>query len=639
MKKAIGVFLILVGGAVGLRAQRSFEFQSTVGLGYTTHTTPTSVVPLNDSTALIVSPSHTVNHRESIPRLMIVSDIHQGAALAQVFYYFFNPDNPGIRFDRPIRLDDSTACLFSEGPDGLVGTPDDGMNFLPNIDLGSFSQPVFLPFLEPGPLDEDKVVRIGDRWLAWPSAGADKQWSTGDEAVCYVSIGQNTAQVITIPITGGACDGYLFTMGDSAFGIRLTGGDGEYGTADDEVARISTTPSGSAPRFVRYGTGTGIDWPLLSEDWPKATGSGGLAYPSSGPDGILGNFDDSLVVVGGLDGMVHSHENRPVMGHRLWNSWMGPENIGVEPNGTIVLFSMGEDGWAGSSDDGIVWVTPTANGQDGNESLSLNHYLLSEYEESLNETYTLPCGTTVLISYGPEVRNPDGGGVLVIRPTAAGRVTEYISLDDDIHALIPMGDDAVLVQMSGGAVYHLAGLDGMSSSLRLVPGLLANQGATLQPISPSVVLSTRYHQPMSANQSNDFFQLWQVQATFNYGSATDSTSGYEMRAGSEERLPQLGLPYYTVTLAGAPINSPAWLMLSWQKSSVYVTPQAELLLDPERLFAAYPWVTFNNGTSSLPIPVPNDPDMTGMTWYSQWMVLDYDQPRGFQLSDGHTIVF
>lgn len=642
MKNSILSLLILGMCQLTLTAQKAYEFSSTVGLGYSIHSTPSPIVRLSDSIALMVSPTHTVNHRNTVPRLMVLSDAHQGGALNQIFYHFFNPENPGSKFNKPVRLDDTTACLFSEGPDGVVGTPDDGVNFIPNIDMPYFSQPVYMPLGQPGPEADDEVFRVGDRLVAWLSRGPDRRWDTGDESVCFVQMGGAVATFITVPInaSAGASDGYTVAMGDGAFGMRLSGADGAHGTDDDQVAMVSATSNGTSPRFVTYAAGSGIHTPILSPDWPKFAGAGRLAYPSGGEDGVLGGSDDQLVVVTGLDGLT-VHEERPVQGYRLWNAWIGPVSMGVEPDGALVFFSMGNDGWLGSLDDGLVWVSPFASGSsvDGNESLAIGQYLVSEDEENVNNTVTLPGGATVLITYGVDPRVEDSYGVLVIRKTGADRAIEHVILGERAVEIIPMGDAAVLLYMDSGAVYQLAGLGGESPSLRPVPGLLAPERGKTQIISPSVVLATRYQQPSAFNIANDVIQLWQVPSTFSFGQSSASNAGYAMEIGSEERLPQTGSFPYTITLESAPPSSAAWLILSWSRSSLFILPGVEFLLDQEELIGVYSWLTYYGGDSAIPVPVPTDPDLTGITWYSQWLVLDADEPRGFQLSDGLTIVF
>jgi hypothetical protein len=193
--------------------------------------------------------------------------------------------------------------------------------------------------------------------------------------------------------------------------------------------------------------------------------------------------------------------------------------------------------------------------------------------------------------------------------------------------------------MGSGVVYLLSGLGGDSMAVRPVPGLMAPTSGMTQTISPSVVMATRYQAPNVINMANDVIQLYIVPSAFNYGASTESTSAYAMHSGVEDRLPQTGNMPYFVTLESAPPANPAWLMLSWQRSSLYILPDVEFLLDQEQFIGVYSWYTSYDGTAALPMPVPSDPDLTGFAWHAQWLVLDADQPRGFQLSDGLTIAF
>ncbi len=643
MKNSILIIIALGACYQTLTAQRAFEFSGTVGLGYSDYATPSPIVRMSDSIAVMVSPTHTVNHRDTIPRLMVLSDVHQGGALNQIFYHFFNPTNLGVKFNKPVRLDDTTACLFSEGPDGVIGSQDDGLNFIPNIDLPYFSQSVYLSLGQPGPSPDDSVHRVGDRWVAWPSRGPDREWDTGDEAVCFVMMDGVSATMITVPLNvgSGGCDGYTVTMGDGAFGLRLSGADRTYGTNDDEVARVSTTPGGSSPRVVTYAAGSGIHWPQLSPDWPKYAGPGRLAYPGAGGDGRLGTEDDELIVITELDGLP-THESRPVLGYRLWNSWLGPVSMGVEPDGALVFYTMGNDGWLGSRDDVLLWVTPTAasSTMDGNETLPMDQYLIWENEETIRSTVTLSGGSTILVTYGEDPRVEEFLGVLVVQKNNAGNHEfQHVPLGEEVVEIIPMGASAVLLTMQSGTVYQLAGLSGNSISLRPVPGLLAPAVGKIQSISPSVVVATRYEQPTTVNIARDVIQIWQVPTTFAFGQSTQSDAGYEMISDAEDRLPQTGNFPYTLILDSAPPSSAAWLMLSWRRSSLFILPGVEVLLDQEQFIGVYSWFTSYRGDSAIPVPVPSDPDLTGITWHSQWLVLDADEPRGFQLSDGLTIVF
>jgi hypothetical protein len=89
--------------------------------------------------------------------------------------------------------------------------------------------------------------------------------------------------------------------------------------------------------------------------------------------------------------------------------------------------------------------------------------------------------------------------------------------------------------------------------------------------------------------------------------------------------PRLGESWFRLTLTGASIGAPTFLM--WDTAVGTGAPFGiELGMTPDfQVFGtgtAEPGMTMATGAKQVPLPLPNNPSLSGMTLFAQWLVLE-----------------
>ena len=90
--------------------------------------------------------------------------------------------------------------------------------------------------------------------------------------------------------------------------------------------------------------------------------------------------------------------------------------------------------------------------------------------------------------------------------------------------------------------------------------------------------------------------------------------------------PRVGANWFRVTLSGASVGSPTFLMWDTAASATSLPFNLQLALTPAfQVFAVGPaeWTfTMSSATKQVPIPIPNVAALSGQTLFTQWLVLE-----------------
>lgn len=94
--------------------------------------------------------------------------------------------------------------------------------------------------------------------------------------------------------------------------------------------------------------------------------------------------------------------------------------------------------------------------------------------------------------------------------------------------------------------------------------------------------------------------------------------------------PRVGEGWFRMALTGATVGAPTFLMWDTALSQTTLPFNLQLALSPSfEIFTVGPaqWtLTHLSGTRQVPVPIPNQPALSGQTLFAQWLVLDTSVP-------------
>jgi len=302
----------------------------------------------------------------------------------------------------PAVLDGDTLAVYSVGPDGFVGTPDDNIVL---ITQATSPTPTVTPF-GLGPLAAAPVVAISATSVAVPTAGSDTVFGNADDDLRILNVSGSTFTPGPAPVVGpvdqsggyGSASIPFSPDGTNVF-ILSVGLNGIRRDFDDMLVWVNATTgasravkapflhrtpivldssgpillaapagSGAAPggvndqlsvfTFTLAGTTlTRVDHPLntrLLTGSPRAfarVGTGMIAVATAGLDKIVNSGDERILVF-----------SDPVAGTSSPISLPGNSVLATFGSGELALFSPGLDFLPGGGDDSSLRLDAAATG-------------------------------------------------------------------------------------------------------------------------------------------------------------------------------------------------------------------------------------------------------------------------------------
>ncbi|MEE9395068.1 MAG: hypothetical protein V3W41_21475 [Planctomycetota bacterium] len=629
--------ILLVGVLPGIvRSQIALEIATEFSLGQSSEGARSEPVVLGDDAFAILCPSFdSGNLGAPFCNLIVMRRLH-GVPLYKAIDYLTSAPTADDVWVNPIGLNSTSILIPGPGADGFYATSDDVLSVFRGLDFPLLAvQEDFLLGIA-GPRRNSEIVCVDANTVMWVDYGPDGLANTGEEFVRIIRDLQGSPYADSIPLSWGA-SGRLVEMEPGYAAAVLSGPDGVFDSLDDTMDILHLDSVGGTVNVIHRKFVEKPSTPLLGVRWPIHIGNNKLIFPNLGRDGRFGSSDDQLVFLDTLD---YTKTRGIQMGnHHPWSTIFGPANVDVDENGTIIMTAGGFDNLRGTPNDEIIFISSPFIGAANVDAVALTVAIHSNSLFEPTKSVTLSSGITMIPFRDTTTVGFVSAGVIIIKPGASGQRTATLhDMGETVDNIEALGATSAAVFTSSGAVFHLSHLDQASYETQHIAGIVAEDPKFVTVASKSVMISTAPGVIVNGFY-NDRLQLWRLRATLPYGEPTANDQGYEMRLRGDGTLPKIDGPLFWITLESAPPSSFGYLLVAPSRGSYMPASDAEILINTESMLTPIAWSTDQNGNSSFPVIPLGVPELAGIAFNVQFLIVNTQNPRQFELSNGLTMVF
>ena len=636
----LAAVLALTATGITLPAQVGFEVNVNAALGFGIAPESFRIVPLSEHTAIVLSPCIHTSNRTPTASLQIIHQV-DGARSLEVVALPLSGFPVDTLWPTPYRIDGDSAALPGTGADGVFGTADDVIHHFTGLSVEGGAVLTTHAITASGVARGFDLMPLGPGAVAWIDAGPDGHVNTLDDVVrALVGMNANPLLIDWAAPAGGIGRTFL-RRGDGRHVVKLSGADGLFGSVDDAFGVIDYDESTGSLAVDVVSPGAPFFMPFLGGDWPQAYGDEGFMYPSWGANAHFGDLDDDLVFVTPDGQGGHRVAFVRVNDAKLWTTLVGPGKAVVLDDGTVVIGSPLGYLAPGSIDEHFVYLPGPLSSRPSVATVDLGTALTRNGHPQAVDVVRLDCGTLLAKSYGAAglPSDPSDHGFVYVQDLGQGPIATHVATFASVLHIVPMVHDAALVFLADGLVLNVGNLDGPNVTIHPISNISYEPMSTPSRVSPAIAMSAR----PGANAgvfADDVLQFWKVPAAFTYGRGTDADSGVEVKIGGPDYPPSVDGQYYGITIADAPPSAPLYLGFSFKRDSIFVAPDAEVLLSLEEFAGIFFWYSNSAGQAVLPIQMPSEPALIGqVVIHCQWIAYDAGSVRRYQLSPGLTLSF
>ncbi len=619
-----------------LQAQVTQRISSGGALGYHEYQALHSVpLALNDTTVVVPRPSaFSYPDRQSAGFL-----VYKRVFGFQETHFVSVPgylSAASTQWHKPYRLDDETMVFPGTGPDGQLGTADDTLIMVGNLNTPSqatiYSYAIGQAGIRPG---QDLAV-LGPRTVAWVNGFRDGPSISGDQlltVVHHLGGAGEYKQTIDFGVLGaGGTDGHFEPMEPGAFGMALAGQDLYWGTPDDAVGMLELDQTGNNAVLHVIVPREPMRIPIGSQ-WPKWVGGRDLLIYGDGPENI--DTDDVEITLRAIGTPAFNTVIKPVASPVQFQGQEAAVAVEVDANGFPYRALVGPDGQSGTFDDEIAIRTAV-----GVEIHAAGAALAPQPGAAFPKGVALSSGVVVFKMYGRANFGSSDKGILILSPpnqNGTPRTSIIMSTFEDVAKVVPMSSNTIILFTNSGQGYHVARLD------TPFPSLAALIGEQWDGISEPIVMGSSLAITLSKGVVNPDFSVsddivfYKVSSVWTFGESTPNEQGYDLKIGATTERLNFTMPYFGITFDGAPPNELCALFISLHRESVLVEWDALFLLSAEDFIFTSFWATDNVGSAVMVLPTPTDTAWLGRGAHYQWFVMNPLATRGWELSNGLTI--
>lgn len=618
---------LLLTAAVA-QGQRTESMPTGLGLGFGLGH---EIATLSEESFCMVSPA-IASPATGLTHLVVVEQALDDPLVHYLPLTFSTPLTEKV-WPTPIVLSSSRVAIPGPGGDNRYNTADDELIVYSGLDQPTTASQQSYPLPGGAPLLETRIIVVNDTEFAWFDPGADGMWKTGDELLKVLrNIGPNMTALFDPRASG--MDGHVFELDNGMVAGRSAGPDLISSSGDEQFITIENDADRHQASIRVAPSGLFMHMPVIGAQWPQAVGSR-YATPNAGADGRLGTSDD-LLHVREFYTQTSIKDDRPLPQGFL-HGIFGPGAIGSESDGTIVMAGAGMDLNPGTTDDLVGFIPQLGSAQVFSPGFALTNPSLGHIHP---EVVVLEGDVALVRHYGSSPGSNLGAGVLAFRRNAntGARVMVNHSFGEGVREILPMGRAACAFVLESGAVRVAKRLDTASPVIQVVGTQLHEFASKPVALSPSLIVGMKQG-PDGLGYHDDVIQFWRGRASWEYGEATANDQGFNMRLRSDGAIPIVAGPSFFVMLEGAPPSQSGYCLLSLERTSLMVSPDAELLVAVETMFPPYYWQTLADGTTWFPIIPPTDPLYEGARLHMQFIVFNPANARNYELSNGLTLQF